>query len=146
MKKTNKVHPITAFRKANEARQAIVKKSLKKAQDGIETNNDMINKPGSTGGYKKPLEKYIPWEGQVELKQPTRIVRYDSAVKESKDNLRKAYNEAIGNNTNRKNTDFLNAVYPNFQIDSSSFSKPKSVSERVSKIKQKKGGSVKRKK
>jgi len=52
MKKTNKVHPITAFRKANEARQAVVKKSLKKAQDVIETNDMMINKPGSTGGYK----------------------------------------------------------------------------------------------
>jgi hypothetical protein len=34
MKKTNKVNPITFFRKANEARQAVVKKSLKKAQDG----------------------------------------------------------------------------------------------------------------
>lgn len=34
MKKTNKVHPITFFRKANEARQAAVKKSIKKAQDG----------------------------------------------------------------------------------------------------------------
>jgi hypothetical protein len=36
MKKTNKVHPITAFRKANEARQAVVKKSMKKAQDGMQ--------------------------------------------------------------------------------------------------------------
>lgn len=36
MKKTNKVHPITAFRKANEARETVVKKSLKKAQDGFE--------------------------------------------------------------------------------------------------------------
>jgi hypothetical protein len=46
MKKTNKENPITFFRKANEARQASVKKSIKKAQDGIETNDDMINKPG----------------------------------------------------------------------------------------------------
>jgi hypothetical protein len=36
MKKTNKENPITFFRKANEARQAKVKKSLKKAQDGIQ--------------------------------------------------------------------------------------------------------------
>jgi hypothetical protein len=36
MKKTNKVHPITFFRKANEARQALVKKSIKKAQDGMQ--------------------------------------------------------------------------------------------------------------
>ena len=56
MKKTNKENPITTFRKANEARKAVVMKSLKKAQDGIETGNDMmINKPGSTGGYKKSI-------------------------------------------------------------------------------------------
>lgn len=36
MKKTNKVNPITFFRKANEARQAMVKKSMKKAQDGMQ--------------------------------------------------------------------------------------------------------------
>lgn len=36
MKKTNKENPITFFRKANEARQAKVKKSIKKAQDGIQ--------------------------------------------------------------------------------------------------------------
>lgn len=35
MKKTNKENPITFFRKANEARQAKVKKSIKKAQDGM---------------------------------------------------------------------------------------------------------------
>jgi hypothetical protein len=46
MKKTNKVNPVTFFRKANEARQKIVKSSLKKAQDGIEMNDDMINKSG----------------------------------------------------------------------------------------------------
>ena len=105
------------------------RKKLVKAQDGIETNNDMINKPGSTGGYKKPLEKYIPWEGQVELKQPIPMVEYDNNLSTEKA-------------TNKFKTDTLNAVYPNFQIDSSSFSKPKSISGRASKIKQKKGGSV----
>lgn len=61
MKKTNKENPLTFFRKANEARQATVKKSLKKAQDGIEMNsygedtNMMIDKPGSTGGFKAPV-------------------------------------------------------------------------------------------
>jgi hypothetical protein len=33
-----------------------IKKSLRKAQDGIETNDDMINKAGSKGGYKKPMK------------------------------------------------------------------------------------------
>jgi hypothetical protein len=35
MKKTKKENPITFFRKADEARQKVVKASLKKAQDGI---------------------------------------------------------------------------------------------------------------
>lgn len=58
MKKTNKENPITTFRKLNEARNGMVMKSLKKAQDGIGVNDtmndDMINKAGSTGGYKAP--------------------------------------------------------------------------------------------
>ena len=37
-----------------EAKNA--KKPLKKAQDGIEMNDDMINKSGSKGGYKKPMK------------------------------------------------------------------------------------------
>jgi hypothetical protein len=36
MKKTNTENPVTFFRKANEARQAVVKKSIKKAQDGMQ--------------------------------------------------------------------------------------------------------------
>lgn len=48
MKKTNKENPITTFRKANEARQKVVKASLKKAQDGIEMNDAMINNATST--------------------------------------------------------------------------------------------------
>jgi hypothetical protein len=70
MKKTKKENPITFFRKANEARQAVVKKSIKKAQDGIEMNDDLINKAGSTGGYKKPIEKQYPWGPPIELKSP----------------------------------------------------------------------------
>jgi hypothetical protein len=58
MKKTNKENPITTFRKLNEARKGTIMKSLKKAQDGIGVNDtmndDMINKAGSTGGYKTP--------------------------------------------------------------------------------------------
>lgn len=46
-------NPITFFREANEARQAKVKKSIKKAQDGIEMNDDIINKPGYSVGKSK---------------------------------------------------------------------------------------------
>ena len=53
--KSNKENPITTFRKANEARQAVVKKSIKKAQDGIQTNtNPEVYSPSSmTTGVKQ---------------------------------------------------------------------------------------------
>jgi hypothetical protein len=48
MKKTNKENPLTFFRKANEARQKVVKNSLTKARDGIQTN-----------GYGEDPNKYV---------------------------------------------------------------------------------------
>ena len=66
MKKTTKENPITTFRKNFEARSKTVMSSLKKAQDGIavndEMNDDLINKAGSTGGYKKSMKKDNPWD------------------------------------------------------------------------------------
>jgi hypothetical protein len=55
MKKTNKENPLVTFRKANDARQAVVKKSMKKAQDGIQTNSNPEVYPSSsmTTGVKK---------------------------------------------------------------------------------------------
>jgi len=58
MKKTNKENPLSFFRKANENRQKNISTSIKKAQDGIEMNDDLINKAGSTGGYKPPVNKW----------------------------------------------------------------------------------------
>jgi hypothetical protein len=87
--KTNKVNPLTAFRKLTEARQTKVKKSLKKAQDGIETNGDamdMINKPGY--GEKKnvytrpvptPAAKNAVYQGPVSESVPYEISRNNSA-------------------------------------------------------------------
>lgn len=50
MKKTNKVHPITAFRKANEARQKLVKKSM--GGPGDPPNEPPTPKPiGATASY-----------------------------------------------------------------------------------------------
>ena len=139
MKKTNKVHPITAFRKANEARQSVVKKSLKKAQDGIETNDDMINKAGSTGGYKKPanwwaqdainLSKGKPWEDTVKLMQSANaenveLDRMDQMkrVKEAKMSDFDVYRNSITNKPKLR-TSMMDSLYP-----------------------KKKGGAVKRKK
>jgi hypothetical protein len=81
MKKINKVNPLTHFNNLKAAaikkaggEMSAYKKSLKKAQTGIQTNGDsedmMINKPGSTGGYKKPIKKYYPWESPIELERP----------------------------------------------------------------------------
>jgi len=97
MKKTNKENPVTFFRKANEARKKVVKASLKKAQDGIETNDDMINKPGSTGGYKKPTSNMLN-----SYKQKLANDQYTESVKTSRDNLRKAYDDYLQKNITNK--------------------------------------------
>jgi hypothetical protein len=53
MKKTTKENPLTTFRKANEAREATIKKSLKKAQDGIEMNSQ--EPPDRLASSSKPI-------------------------------------------------------------------------------------------
>lgn len=67
MKKTNKENPLTTFRKLNQARQGMVMKSLKKAQDGIQTNGNpedmMINKPGY--GAKTTRNPLAPYAGMM---------------------------------------------------------------------------------
>ena len=114
--KKTKENPLTFFRKANEARQSVVKKSLKKAQDGIEMNNDLINKAGSTGGYKASEKKW--WLGEENMpnfnfKNNNEIPKYLKPTK----------------------------VYTNPEMDpsynsnppaSSNFSGPKSLSKRIS--------------
>ena len=76
MKKTNKVNPITFFRKANEARQAVVKKSMKKAQDGMQVGpmtqeeaanaafrsaeNDPVNNPYRDNYPPTPMQPEMP--------------------------------------------------------------------------------------
>lgn len=96
MKKTNKENPITTFRKLNQARQGMVMKSLKKAQDGIETNDDLINKSGSKGGYKKTVP----------------VPDYDVSLPTEKA-------------TNKFRTDTLNYMYPNYQINPSTYKQKK---------------------
>ena len=71
MKKTIKSNPLKFFNdnkamayKKTGSQMSTYKVKLKKAQDGIETENDMmINKPGSTGGYKKSRSIFAPPEG-----------------------------------------------------------------------------------
>lgn len=61
MKKLVKENPIAHFRKANEARKAVVVKSLKKAQEGIAQD---------TTAAQQPVNKYSPWKENVKLKNP----------------------------------------------------------------------------
>jgi len=76
MKKTTKSNPLKffndnksiAYKKAG-GQMSTYKVKLKKAQDGFEMNsygedtNMMIDKPGSTGGYKKSRSIFAPSEG-----------------------------------------------------------------------------------
>ena len=56
MAKKETLNPITAFRKANEARKAVVMKSLKKAQEGIVQD---------TSAAQTLYKKFKPWEGKA---------------------------------------------------------------------------------
>ena len=58
--KTNKVHPITAFRKANEARQKTVKTSLKKAQKGYTVTNADGSPMVTPSDYRPPSVPTYP--------------------------------------------------------------------------------------
>ena len=133
MKKTNKENPLTTFRKANEARQGMVMKSLKKAQAGIQTNGDpedmMINKPGSTGGYKPRNSATRRVETQsISPNDPYERYRADLNSQKRSLDVKANAERARVNATNKFKTDALNEMYPNYQIA------PK-----------KKGGSVKKK-
>jgi hypothetical protein len=58
MKKTTKENPLTFFRKANEARQAVVKKSMKKAQDGGTPFQSYMKTPGATAADTSAATMY----------------------------------------------------------------------------------------
>ena len=120
MVKKKILNPITAFRKANEARKAVVVKSLKKAQEGIAQD---------TSAVTPPLKKYKPWENNVKLENPK--VQHDFLKPTmvdltASDRLNKIY-------TDKANTERLNQLYPG----------PQALPATIKKLK---GGSVKRKK
>lgn len=139
MKKTNKVHPLTAFRKVNEARQSVVKKSLKKAQDGIEMNDDMINKAGSKG--KKPFN---PMANAQRINMAAYTINPQSELANVN-----ARNVEIDRMDQVKNTrDGVSAKMSDFDVYRNSITnKPKSRTPMMDSLyPKKKGGAVKRKK
>jgi hypothetical protein len=138
MKKTNKENPLTFFRKANETRQKNVRTSIKKAQDGIEMNDDMINKSGSTGGYKAPAKKWWLEDTNKMLEESAKNVdtvnrermqanqamqsKLSSVAPTRVNNVQKAYLNALTNRP-KSNTPMMDSLFQH-----------------------KKGGTVKRKK
>jgi hypothetical protein len=94
MAKKETINPITAFRKANEARKAVVMKSLKKAQKGIAqdttSNVDSLNYNNAS--------KYL----SEKIKESQNIER-------SRQNIDEAQ-------ANKNTLDTLNQIYPGYQI------------------------------
>jgi hypothetical protein len=141
MKKTNKENPLVTFRKANEARKAVVMKSMKKAQDGIEMNDDMINKAGSTGGYKKP----------VTMGSGKRAAGYANMIKSANTENANSVNKNTPASSNFRGPQALNARSASLQGQGM-----RGTADTISKVlntyspqiinKQKRGGSVKTKK
>jgi hypothetical protein len=93
--------------------QVAFKKSLRKAQFGEETNDELINKPGSTGGYKAPMKKQYPWGAPVELNTPKSNYLNPSYAK---DNIRianeKMFNDTIKNYSTNPQTGKVNYTGP----------------------------------
>ena len=116
MAKKETLNPITAFRKANEARKAVVMKSLKKAQTGIAqdttSNVDLVNN-----------DKNILAKQQYENMKASQKLRNRSDSETNAQNI----NEAM---TNKMKTDALNKIYQGYQTP----------------FQKKNGGPVKRKK
>ena len=138
--KSNKENPLTTFRKLNQARQTKVKKSLKKAQDGIEMNDDMINKAGSKG--KKPFNP-------MANAQRTNMPAYTNSLQSEMANAN-AKNVEIARMDQMKNT--RGALSAKMSDSANAYrdsitNKPKSNTPVMDSLyPKKKGGSVKRKK
>lgn len=106
-KKTiTKEHPITAFRKANEARQSIVKKSLIKAQNGISYNGSQL----ANEYAKAPMAGAEPAWSAIELEKQnakgprTGLNTYVSPYNQSNT----IYTNSKGVNTNTQGSNVMN--------------------------------------
>jgi hypothetical protein len=128
MAKKETLNPLTAFRKANEARKAVVMKSLKKAQEGIAQD---------TSAAQTLYKKYKPWEGKVNF-----------------DNLDPLRNVQLSNQQDTRKAEMNNQSNARMSSSAASFEGPKSISTKSNKsasdilnsYNKKKGGSTKSKK
>lgn len=135
--KSNKENPLTTFRKLNQAREAVVMKSIKKAQDGIEMNDDMINKAGSKG--KKPFNPMANAQ-RTNIAAYTNNPQFEMANANAKnveidrmDQMKKIRDAKISDSSNAYRDSITNKPKSNTPVMDSLYPK-------------KKGGSVKRKK
>jgi hypothetical protein len=128
MKKTNKVHPLTAFRKANETRQAVVKKSLKKAQDGIAT----VAAGPLTEKQSKNLDKDYPSTTTAIPRDPWYNTSTYNKIKAN------AVGDAVGRETQERKEK------ENFLRNPSNFNKKKGGQLKNNKTKYPDGGGVKK--
>jgi len=136
MAKKETINPITAFRKANETRKAVVMKSLKKAQEGIAQDTSAV----------KTLNKNTkPWEGKVNF-----------------DVLDPVRNQQMTNQQLAREAEMNNQNNARMSARAASYEGPKSMprktdsrmvsdilneyNKRIAEGKKKKGGPVKRKK
>ena len=138
MKKKETLNPITAFRKANEARKAVVVKSLKKAQEGIAQD---------TSAAQTLYKNTKPWEGKANLDTFNPLRSED----QYKANQQLARETEMNNQNNAR-----------MSARAASYEGPKSIptktasrmmsdilndyNKRIAEGKKKKGGPVKRKK
>ena len=100
MAKKETLNPITAFRKANEARKAVVMKSLKKAQAGIAQDTSSNN----VDLYNKQMLAKQQYENMKESQK----LRNRNDLEE-----RKKIDDTM---TNKNKTDALNKMNPNYKI------------------------------
>jgi hypothetical protein len=101
MAKKETLNPITAFRKANEARKAVVVKSLKKAQEGIVQDTSSNN----VDLYNKEMLAKQQYENMKESQRQ----RNRSNQEKNKEEMNQA-------KANKDKTDALNAIYYNYKI------------------------------
>lgn len=123
MAKKETLNPITAFRKANEARKAVVMKSLKKAQEGIVQD---------TSAAQTLYKNTKPWEGKANFDNldPVRNIQLSNQRDTREAEMNNQSNARMSSRAesyerpsalskaaekNKKKTDALNAIYPGYQ-------------------------------
>lgn len=121
MKKTNKENPLTFFRKANEARQKVVKNSLTKARNGIvagpqtEMQSIFSNAVNSQPAIPRPNRSSRDAMIQEMEASSRSNVDTANAMRSSLNSnnalIEKAYMDALTNGS-KYNKSMLDSVYP----------------------------------